>query len=131
MGDYVNNKKHFVDLSRYYDRILIDITQENPTIHIISDGNITQIYEVYPIVKKHAKYFVHLNTVPGNALLDLYIMRQCKLGCICANSTFSWWGAYLNQSITKKIYMPSKWINMDLHNNTLDIHIKGAIKIDV
>jgi hypothetical protein len=38
----------------------------------------------------------------------LLLMSRAK-GCICANSSFSWWGAYLNPG--RPIYFPSKWFN--------------------
>jgi hypothetical protein len=37
---------------------------------------------------------------------SMYLMSQCK-GGICANSTFSWWGGFLNKH--RKITLPSKW----------------------
>lgn len=40
----------------------------------------------------------------------LYMMSQCKGGAICANSAFSWWGAYLGcRTVKAPVYMPAKW----------------------
>ncbi len=40
----------------------------------------------------------------------LFMMSQCKKGAVCANSAFSWWGAYLGcRTVKAPVYMPVKW----------------------
>lgn len=46
-------------------------------------------------------------------LETMAIMASCKAGSICANSTFSWWGAFLGAyGSHNPVYIPKNWISL-------------------
>ena len=60
---------------------------------------------------------------------DLYLMSQCKHNII-ANSTFSWWGAFLNTNTSKIVIYPNKWFGpANSHISTADLFPKEWICI--
>jgi hypothetical protein len=111
-GDYVQ-KKRYQDLYAkcsldYYKRGVEYIASkyENPKLYVFSDdiqwakANWDLPYETV---------FVNHNSGEKN-FEDMRLMSLCKHNII-ANSSFSWWGAWLNNNKEKIVIAPKKWFN--------------------
>jgi len=59
--------------------------------------------------------------VEGNSdYVDIGIMSLCDNNII-ANSSFSWWGAWLNRNPSKKVIAPKRWFGSSVNHNTQDL----------
>jgi len=117
LGDYLNvTDKHPICTMEYYEEALNKIP-DNAFLFIISDDN-----------EKAADLFKDLKRpfcIPDtkNQNIDMCLMTMCDYHII-ANSSFSWWGAWLTES--KKVIAPSKWFgeSIDMPKNWSDIYCK-------
>lgn len=113
-GDYASDSKTMTahglcDLSYYY--FAIDYIADrvcDPIFFIFSDD--------IPWVRENLKigypcrYIDHNHG--GEAYNDMRLMSICKHNII-ANSTFSWWGAWLNANPSKIVVAPKRWLAND------------------
>ena len=79
---------------------------------------------------KNFGFIKHKTFITGNTdFQDLYLMSMCDNNII-ANSTFSWWGAWLNENNDKRVIIPKKWFgDRNSHLNTNDLYPNKWIKI--
>ncbi len=102
-GDYVTNPNHPLQTEEYYTKS-ISIFPENIPIIIFSDD---------PIWCKEQKIFSSdrfMISENNTTDFDLCLMSLCQYHII-ANSSYSWWGAWLAKS--KKIIAPNNWFAGD------------------
>ena len=52
----------------------------------------------------------YVNNSEADGYMEVYLISKCK-NLIIANSTFSWWGAYISDNDEKLVVMPKKWKN--------------------
>lgn len=107
-GDYLGSKHELLDSLNYYSKAIeiIKTKVEKPVFYIFSD-DISWVEENFEQLEIN-KFLVRNNT--QKSYLDMLIMSQCKHN-ICANSTFSWWAAWLNTNPEKIVISPKKWFN--------------------
>ena len=110
-GDYLNHKdfKGICNLD-YYHRAINDLLSKSKYYHFYIFSNDIQWCKenVQPLINNNKVIYVTENK-GKDSFWDMYLMSKCK-NLIIANSSFSWWGAFLNTNVSN-IYAPEKWNN--------------------
>jgi hypothetical protein len=118
-GDYLKLQHLFNVLPYEYYEKIINYFGKNKTYLIFSD-DMKWCKENF---KGDNFHFIDSN----NPVIDLYTQTLCEHNIISC-STFSWWGAYLNQNIDKKVFIPYPWFNKGYRGDTTDIYPENWIK---
>ena len=125
LGDYLSDEKYLIPLNDYYQECLVDLEKNaKPERILIASDDETKCKVMYPFLSEY-EYIKCPDEIE-----TLHTMTLCGCGGICTNSSFSWWGAWLNNSSRKRIYMPSTWIK-DTRYKWDDIFIDGAIRVAI
>lgn len=111
-GDYLKSELYTFDADKYYKIGIQHILSVTPDAHFIIVSDDIEYCKNYAVFNKIQKTFVDLPV-----LETLYLMSLCEKGGICANSTFSWWGSYLNENPNKVVVFPGKWIQKPWPND--------------
>lgn len=119
-GDYLNLSDHHpVQNMDYYIRAINEVGQDK-TFLVFSDD--------ISWCKNNFNFLKNVIYCENNEdYEDLYLMSLCSHNII-ANSSFSWWGAWLNRNKNKKVIAPKKWFGKSKHNYvTDDIYFENTI----
>lgn len=122
-GDYLNKSEyHPIQSVEYYENAIEQI-QDDFRLIIFSDDiewckqNLNHLNNDIIFISDNPDYE------------DLLLMSLCDDNIIC-NSTFSWWGAWLNNNKNKKVIIPNNWFGSAYtQHNTNDLYCDNWIKI--
>jgi hypothetical protein len=113
-GDYISNaytkRLHGTCDLEYYQRCVEEITRkvEDPNFYLFTDDPTW--------VRQNLKFIYPAMVIDHNGSAksyeDLRLMSQCKHHII-ANSTFSWWAAWLSNNSNKTVCAPKRWFAND------------------
>ncbi|MBL8022445.1 MAG: alpha-1,2-fucosyltransferase [Leptospirales bacterium] len=107
-GDYVSdphtNQVHGTMDASYYARAVSKVKErtESPSFFVFSDDPEWVRSSFQPGVP------YRLVTSDWQPFVDMHLMSLCKHNII-ANSSFSWWAAWLNSNVDKVVIAPAKW----------------------
>ena len=115
-GDYALTDFHGILDTTYYEAAIKLIAQKTGDLHLF-------VFSDEPgWVSQHMKFDHPFELVNFNHdehdYFDMELMKHCRHNII-ANSSFSWWPAWLNEYPEKIIVAPGKWFNQG--NNNYDM----------
>ena len=123
-GDYIHHPAvhpvHYIDLTSYYIECIRRMKEKGIT-HFSVFTNDPEF-----CMSQSWLFEIDYEIIQENELDSLYLMTKCA-AAICPNSTFSWWGAFLNRG--RPICMPSKWFNNSFR--TEGYYFPGVELVDV
>jgi hypothetical protein len=118
-GDYIHQSAYYHNLDINYYKKSLDII--NPEYISIFSDDIKWCHENFNFLDQNKLEYIS----SSNPFLDLYLMTQTQ-NCVIANSSFSWWGAWLNQNQNKTIIAPKNWFAPS-YLNSQDIYYKDCV----
>ncbi len=120
-GDYINELDNHPIISMSYFRKAIKMIGREKRFLIVSDD-----IDWCKTQFKGKNFFFVDKQKP---ILDIYIQTLCTNNII-SNSTFGWWGAWLNKNPNKIVICPTPWFGVaKQHNDTSDLIPEGWIKL--
>lgn len=112
----------------YYEEALTYFSDDVPVIILSDSPNWVKEQKLF----SNDRFFVSIpedRYSDGSYIpyVDVCLMSLCS-GAIIANSTLSWWGAWLQNDINKKIIAPKNWFGPSYsHHNTKDLYCSNWI----
>lgn len=127
-GDYVGHPQlDGLAPVEYYEKAIEYLKKkiENPKFFIFSN-DLSWCKENLPL--KENEYEVVEGNTGNNSYIDMQLMSLCKHNII-PNSSFSWWGAWLNKNPQKIVIAPERWFTKESKFLYGDIVPKEWIKL--
>jgi hypothetical protein len=107
-GDYLKfSDIHYIQPLAYYEKAIQLLLSMRQVDQILIFSDDIEWVKEQGLFKNPLMKIMELE----DELDTLAYMSHCKGGAICANSTFSWWGAFLGAHEARApVFVPEKWI---------------------
>ena len=138
LGDYKNiQHAHPIMNKEYYESALGDIIERskhsypcNKVLFFCEDDDIDFVLESISYLKEKIPELSYERCPSDLQDWEQLLLMSCCQHNIIANSTFSWWGAYLNTTPNKIVCYPSVWFGPSINHDTRDLFPPEWVRIE-
>lgn len=124
IGDYVEKQdNHPVLPLGYFEAALRQLMALRPKTKIVfyfcekeNNDEVARIVVSLNGIFPHLMFFKVDDTIPD---WEQLLFMSCCSHNIIANSTFSWWGAYLNKNKDRVVCYPGRWLGPKMQNYSI------------
>ena len=135
IGDYKNIQNfHPVLKIEYYEKAIEFIYNKkkvNKVLYFGENKDIKEIEYKVAILKVKFPAIEFIKCKDNLQDWEQLLLMSCCNDNIIANSSFSWWGAYLNNNKDKIICYPNIWFGPQIKNDTKDLFPESWNKIEL
>jgi hypothetical protein len=142
IGDYKKEPDHYIILKETYYRKALNYFLEKTQLYVMNkskkikvlyfceDQDIEDVENIIAILKSEFPIVIFERADPTLEDWEQLILMSLCRNNIIANSTFSWWGAYLNTYRNKKVVYPDAWFGSRSNHNTSDLFPADWIQVN-
>lgn len=136
IGDYKHHQFHWMIMDNQYyinaiNHIITKTKKEDwDIIYYCEEKDNIEVEQRIRYIQRHVPKCTFHKASDEMKDWEQMLLMSASTHNVISNSSFSWWGAYLNQSESKIVCYPEKWFNSEPHNaGTVDLFPEGWVKI--
>jgi hypothetical protein len=125
LGDYKKIQHiHPILKKEYYEKALLYVLAETEKkdwkiLYFCEEESNKEVEETIEYLKKRCSNCQFIKVLDSIVDWEQMLLMSCCTHNIIANSTFSWWGAYLNNTPNKIVCYPNEWFGSSSKNKKI------------
>lgn len=130
LGDYKNLPDyHPIATTMYYTQALTHFSGDYTVLYFCENEDIHDVLDTISALRIIYPSFVFERGGADLTDWEQLLLMSCCSHNIIANSTFSWWAAYLNTNTSKQVTYPDVWFGPQAGHDTSDLCPPEWLKI--
>ena len=127
--EYYKNALNFIINELEHSKTNMEIKKEKIVLYFCENDSIPEVEEIINSLKKLFSYINFIRAYPELEDWEQMLLMSLCNDNIMANSTFSWWGTYLNSNVEKIVCYPEQWFIPEAKKDTTHLFLEDWVAI--